>query len=221
MAGHISTAPLASALQDAATALGLDLGTAERDRLLRYLGLLERWNSVYNLSAVREPVAMMTQHLADCMTVVPPLHRHLRGAPARLLDVGSGGGLPGVVLALLCPSLDVTCVDAVAKKAAFVRQVAVELELTNLHALHARAERLTGQFDVITSRAFSTLADLVALTGKLLSPVGVWLAMKGKPPRDEIAALAADIEVFHVEPLHVPGLDAERCLVWMRYRAAP
>jgi 16S rRNA (guanine527-N7)-methyltransferase len=218
MPGKPAPPSLAPALQDAAAALRLELSTADGDRLLDYLALLVRWNGVYNLTAVREPAAMLTQHLADCMAVVPPLRRHLRGAPARLLDVGSGGGLPGVVLALLCPSLDVTCVDTVGKKAAFIRQVAAELRLSRLHALHARAEELQGHFDLITARAFSTLTDLVSLTQGQLAAGGTWLAMKGKPPIDEIAALPNDVDVFHVEPLSVPGLAAERCLVWMRRR---
>ncbi len=187
-------------------------------RLEAFLGLLAKWNAAYNLTAVRDPAQMRTQHLADCLAVVAPLRRHLgAGRVARLLDVGSGGGLPGVVLAIADPAWDVTCVDTVGKKAAFVRQVAGELGLPNLHAVHARVETLAAPpFDVVTSRAFASLADFVAWTRALLAPGGAWMAMKGKRPDDEIAALPADIEVVGVEPLHVPGLDAERCLVWMR-----
>jgi 16S rRNA (guanine527-N7)-methyltransferase len=134
----------------------------------------------------------------------------------KLLDVGSGGGLPGVLIAILCPQLQVSCVDTVGKKAAFIRQAAAELGLRQLRAEHARVEQLPGRYDVITSRAFATLADFVALTRERLAPEGLWMAMKGKRPDDEIAALPADVEVFHVEPLQVPGLDAERCLIWMR-----
>jgi 16S rRNA (guanine527-N7)-methyltransferase len=137
----------------------------------------------------------------------------------RLLDVGSGGGLPGVLIAVLCPGLQVSCVDTVGKKAAFIRQVGAELGLRNLRAEHARVEQLPGRYDLITSRAFATLADFVALTRERLMPEGLWLAMKGKRPDEEIAALTTDVEVFHVEPLAVPGLDAERCLVWMRLRS--
>jgi 16S rRNA (guanine527-N7)-methyltransferase len=134
-----------------------------------------------------------------------------------VLDVGSGGGLPGVVLALMRPALDVTCVDAVGKKAAFVRQVAGALALPNLHAVHGRVEALRAPpFELVTSRAFASLADFVRLTRPLLAPGGSWLAMKGKLPADEIAALPADVTVFHVEPIGVPGLDAERCLVWIK-----
>jgi 16S rRNA (guanine527-N7)-methyltransferase len=151
--------------------------------------------------------------------VLPPLRRHLGVRAARILDVGSGGGLPGVVLAAAEPAWDVTCIDAVGKKAAFVRQAAGELELLNLHVAHARVETLRSPpFDVITARAFAALPEFVRLTRPLLAPGGVWMAMKGKRPDDEIAALPADVEPFHVESLAVPGLDADRCLVWMRPR---
>ena len=127
--------------------------------------------------------------------------------------------MPGVVLAVVESRWDVSCVDSVGKKAAFIRQVAGELALPNLHALHARVEALPGPpFDVITSRAFASLPDFVRLTRPLLAPGGAWMAMKGHRPADEIAALPADIDVFHVEPLAVPGLAAERCLIWMQCR---
>jgi 16S rRNA (guanine527-N7)-methyltransferase len=184
-----------------------------------YLGLLARWNAAYNLTAVRDPAQMRLQHLADCLAVVEPLRRRLGERSARLLDVGSGGGLPGVVLAIANPAWDVTCVDAVGKKAAFVRQVAGELALPNLHAEHARVEALSAPpFDVITSRAFASLPDFVRLTRPLLAPAGAWMAMKGQRPNDEIEGLPPDIEAFHVEPLTVPGLGAERCLIWMHTR---
>jgi 16S rRNA (guanine527-N7)-methyltransferase len=186
-------------------------------RLRAYLALLQKWNKAYNLTAVRDAAQMQVQHLADCLAVVLPLQRHAAGRALRILDVGSGGGLPGVVLAISKPDWDVTCVDTVGKKAAFVRQVAGELVLPNLHSAHARVEQLAAPpFDVITARAFASLAGLVEGTRALLHADGVWMAMKGKRPDDEIAALPADIAVFHVEPLTVPGLDAERCLIWMR-----
>lgn len=194
--------------------------TASDPRLEAYLRLLGRWNTAYNLTSVRDAAQMHVQHLADCQAAVVPLKRHLgAGRTARILDVGSGGGLPGVVLALAEPAWDVTCVDSVGKKAAFVRQVAGELGLPNLHAEHARVETLRSPaFDVITSRAFASLADFARLTRPLLAAGGVWMAMKGRRPDDEIAAVPADVEVFHVEHLDVPGLDAERCLIWMRPR---
>jgi 16S rRNA (guanine527-N7)-methyltransferase len=210
---------LVAALQADAAALGWSLAPAAAARLAAFRDLLVKWNGTYNLTALRDPAQVRTQHLADCLAVIPPLRRHAGGRPLRLLDVGSGGGLPGVVLAAVEAGWDVTCVDTVGKKAAFVRQVAAELGLPNLHAEHARVESLrTAPFDVITARAFASLPDFVRLTRPLLAAGGVWMAMKGKPPSDEIAALPADVDAFHVEPLVVPGLEAERCLVWMRSR---
>lgn len=209
---------LRPALAEVCAQLGLEADPTVLDRLLAYLALLVRWNATYNLTAVRDPQEMLTQHLADCLAVVGPLRRHLgSGSERRLLDVGSGGGLPGVVLAVLEPRWKVTCVDTVGKKAAFIRQAGAELGLRNLQAEHARVEALRAErFDLITSRAFASLGDFVRLTRQLLAPGGVWVAMKGRQPQEEVAALPADIDVFHVEPLNVPGLNAERCLIWMR-----
>ena len=210
-------------LLNTAAILGLSLSPAQTDTLIAYLALLQRWNRTYNLTAVRDPALMLTQHLADCMAVIEPLRRIGGDGPhrasRRLLDVGSGGGLPGVVIAALNLAIDVTCVDTVGKKAAFVRQVAAELRLRNLHAEHARVEQLqAAPFDLVTSRAFGSLTDFVRLTRSHLAVDGLWMAMKGKHPADELAALPAGVDVFHVEQLVVPGLDAERCLVWMRPR---
>lgn len=212
------TAPDGQRLDALSAALGLPISTPQRAGLVAYVDLLARWNATYNLTAVREREAVWAQHIADCLAVLPALDRHLAGGGTRrVLDVGSGGGLPGVVLALMRPALDVTCVDAVGKKAAFVRQVAGALALPNLHAVHGRVEALRAPpFELVTSRAFASLADFVRLTRPLLAPGGSWLAMKGKLPADEIAALPADVTVFHVEPIGVPGLDAERCLVWIK-----
>jgi 16S rRNA (guanine527-N7)-methyltransferase len=199
--------------------LGLALSEAQQAGLINYVDQLIRWNATYNLTAVRDRDAVWTQHVADCVAVLPALDRHLAMStqPLRVLDVGSGGGLPGVLLALMRPALDVTCVDTVGKKAAFIRQVAGALALPNLHAAHSRVEALKSPpFGLITSRAFASLADFTLLTRPLLAPGGVWMAMKGKRPDDEIAGLPTDIDVFHVEPLQVPGLDAERCLVWIQ-----
>ncbi|HEY9108572.1 MAG TPA: 16S rRNA (guanine(527)-N(7))-methyltransferase RsmG [Roseateles sp.] len=204
-------------LQAAATELGLTLSATQIDQLLAYLALLQKWNKVYNLTAVRDPAQMLSHHLIDSLSVIAPLQRH--GAPARLMDVGAGGGLPGVVIAICCPGTDVSCVDAVAKKATFIQQVAAELKLPNLHGLHSRVEQLQAKpFGVITSRAFASLVDFTSLTRQHLAEGAVWMAMKGQHPADEIAALPADVEVFHVEQLAVPGLDAQRCIVWMRPR---
>jgi 16S rRNA (guanine527-N7)-methyltransferase len=211
---------LRPALLAALSQLQLNAPDAQVDQLLAYLSLLQRWNSHYNLTSVRDPAQMLTQHLADCLAIIGPLRREAGAEHARLLDVGSGGGLPGVVIAILNPEIDVTCVDTVGKKAAFVQQVAAELRLKNLHAAHARVEQLAAApFDIVTSRAFASLADFASLTRARLADGGIWLAMKGKSPASEIEALPASVDVFHVEQLTVPGLDAERCIVWMRSAA--
>ena len=207
-------------LRSGAAELGLGLSDAQFEQLLGYLALIQKWNKVYNLTAVRDPQEMLTHHLLDSLTAIAPLLRHTGGRPTRVLDVGSGGGLPGIVLAICRPELDVSCVDTVAKKAAFIQQVAANLKLPNLHGLHTRVETLTGPFDVVCCRAFASLPDFVNWSRGALAGQGVWMAMKGKHPQAEIDALPADVQVFHVEPLRVPGLDAERCMVWMRPVAA-
>ncbi len=217
------TPALETALRRGAVSLSLVLGDVQVGQLLDYLGLLQKWGRVYNLTAVRDPQDMLTHHLLDSLAVIGPLQRQLgamgrAASGVRLLDVGSGAGLPGAVIAICFAELAVTCVDSVAKKAAFVQQVAASLRLPNLRGLHARVEKLDGRFDVVVSRAFASLPDFVGLSAQALEEGGVWLAMKGKHPADELTALAGDIDVFHVEQLQVPGLDAQRCLVWMRRR---
>ena len=207
---------LEAGLRSGAQALGLGLSDAQIQHLLDYMALIQKWTKVYNLTAVRDPAEMLTHHLLDSLTAVAPLARHTHGQPVRVLDVGSGGGLPGVVLAICMPELNVTCVDTVAKKAAFVQQVAVSLKLSNLRGLHARVESLTEPYQVICSRAFASLPDFVTWSRSALAEGGVWMAMKGKHPQAEIDALPADVQVFHVEPLTVPGLAVERCMVWMK-----
>ena len=211
--------PLRPALRAVIDQLSLDGDDTQVDALIAYLALLQRWNAHYNLTAVRDPAQMLTQHLADCLAVIAPLRREVSNAPARLLDVGSGGGLPGAVIAILEPQIDVTCVDTVGKKAAFVQQVAGELRLRNLHARHTRVEQLrAASFDVVTSRAFASLVDFTTLTRPHLAESGVWMAMKGKLPGVELTSLPVTVQVFHVEQLTVPGSSADRCLVWMRPR---
>ena len=214
---------LEAGLRQGAADLLLVLSDGQFTQLLDYLDLLQKWGRVYNLTAVRDPQDMLTHHLLDSLAVVAPLGRHLaqrdpHARDARLLDVGSGAGLPGVVIAICFPGLAVTCVDTVAKKAAFIQQVAASLRLPNLLGVHARVEKLAERFDVIVSRAFASLPDFVAWSARALGEGGVWLAMKGRHPQDELRALPGDVEVFHVEQLQVPGLDAQRCLVWMRRR---
>jgi 16S rRNA (guanine527-N7)-methyltransferase len=197
-----------------AAELRLELSAAQATLLLAYLDLIAKWTKVYNLTAVRDPAEMMTHHLLDSLAVIVPLQRHM--TQGRLLDVGSGAGLPGVVMAICCPEIAVTCVDTVAKKATFIKQVALELRLHNLTGLHARVETIAQPFDVICSRAFASLYDFTNWSANALAPAGVWMAMKGKHPVDELAALPVTVNVFHVEQLQVPGLGAERCVVWMR-----
>lgn len=199
--------------------LGLALSDAQVVQLLDYLALIEKWTKVYNLTAVREPTAMLSQHLLDSLAVIRPLASQVEKRDfkdLRLLDVGSGAGLPGVVVAICRPDWQVQCVDTVAKKAAFIQQVAASLKLSNLRGVHARVESLTGPFDLVCSRAFASLTDFAVWSKGALAQHGVWMALKGKHPADEIAALPPDVKVFHVEPVVVPGLRADRCIVWMR-----
>ncbi|MEB0057502.1 16S rRNA (guanine(527)-N(7))-methyltransferase RsmG [Variovorax sp. LG9.2] len=208
-----------SALRSGAEALNVELTDAQLAQLGNYGALLMKWSKVYNLTAVRDPGGILTHHLLDSMAVVPALRRELRKRgweKVRLLDVGSGAGLPGAVIAILCPNVDVTCLDAVAKKIAFVQQVAAELKLPNLTGLHARIEAMTDSYEVVSSRAFASLGDFVGGSANALRSDGIWLAMKGRTPDEEIKNLPAGTEVFHVEQLVVPGLDAERCIVWLR-----
>jgi 16S rRNA (guanine527-N7)-methyltransferase len=213
-------ADLRATLLAGLAALQLELSELQITQLLDYQAMIGKWTRVYNLTSVRDPSEMMTHHLLDSLSVVPALKRYLLGAGldqgSRLLDVGSGAGLPGVVIAICCPTVNVTCVDTVAKKAAFIKQAALALKLPNLTGLHARVESLTQPFDLICSRAFASLVDFTSWSVNALAPQGVWMAMKGKHPGDELLALPENIAMFHVEQLKVPGLEAERCLLWLR-----
>jgi len=216
--------PLEAELRAGLDVLALVLNDAQVAALLDYIALIQKWTKVYNLTAVRDPAEMLTHHLLDSLAAVAPLQKYLvsggllnRGqGKTTLLDVGSGAGLPGVVFAICCPTLSVTCVDTVGKKAAFIKQAALSLGLTNLTGLHARVEIITEPFDVICSRAFASLADFTSWSVKALAQGGVWMALKGKHPADELALLPAGVSVFHVEQLVVPGLDADRCVVWLK-----
>ena len=220
------SADLQAALKRGVAELGLNLSEGQITQLLDYLALIQKWNKVYNLTAVRDPAEMLTHHLLDSLAVIRPLRQQLAGRQPvdgqgfRLLDVGSGAGLPGVVIAICCPDIAVSCVDTVAKKATFIQQTAIALKLFNLKGLHARVENLDDHYDVVSSRAFASLVDFTHWSRSALAPAGIWLAMKGKQPGEELAALPAGVEVFHVEQLSVPCLDAERCIVWMRLSAA-
>jgi 16S rRNA (guanine527-N7)-methyltransferase len=221
-AAEVPEAALLQALSLGVKALGLNVTEAQQRQLLSYMALIQKWNKVYNLTALKTPQEILTHHLLDSLSSISPLLGYLAqsardvGQEVELLDVGSGGGLPGVVIAICCPNIRVTCVDTVSKKAAFVQQVAASLKLSNLCGLHARVESLKGPFDVICSRAFASLPDFVSWSVGALSERGVWMAMKGKLPEVEMAALPSFAEVFHVEQLQVPGLAADRCMVWMK-----
>lgn len=190
-------------------ALGLALPADAEAKLLTYLALLDKWNRVYNLTAVRDTERMVSHHLLDSLAAVP----FFQGA--RVLDVGSGGGLPGIPLAIARPDLQVTLIDSIAKKTAFLLQAKMELGLDNLSVVTNRVEdyRPETGFDLITSRAFSDLREFVALTRHLLKPAGRWLAMKGLYPHEELALLPAGVKVSADHVLTVPGLDATRHLI--------
>lgn len=215
-------------LRDDAQALGLSLDESSLERLQQYLEQLALWNRTYNLTAIRDPEGMRVQHVVDSLSVLPVLDRIFQAmqepAEFRILDVGSGGGLPGVVIAVLRPHWQVNCVDAVAKKTTFIRQVASVLRLSNLQAWHARVEELDlPHSQVVVSRAFASLVDFASLAGKHVAPDGVLLAMKGRQPEEELQDLehrGLAWQVTQIEPLEVPGLDAERCVVSLR-RFAP
>jgi 16S rRNA (guanine527-N7)-methyltransferase len=227
--------PLLPALQKGLADLGLVLTDEQQTQLLAYMDLIGKWTKVYNLTAVRDANEMLTHHLLDSLAVIAPLRRELAKLPMSdadaaaeqgvaklanskfsLLDVGAGAGLPGIVIAITCPEVSVTCVDTVAKKAAFIQQVAATLKLPNLKGLHARVESLTQPYDVVCSRAFASLLDFTTWSKSALASHGVWMAMKGKHPDLELAVLPESVKVFHVEQLQVPGLDAERRIIWMR-----
>ncbi len=196
---------LAEKLAAGVAQMGLQVSAEAQQQLLSYLALLNKWNKVYNLTAVREPLEMVTLHLLDSLSVLP----YVKGP--RLLDVGSGGGLPGIVLAICLPELQVTTIDTVQKKAIFMRQVKGELGLDNLQVVHARVEAFEAEpFDQIISRAFSEINLFIELTRHLLAKNGCWLAMKGVSPKQELAAL--NVKNSMVYPLSVAGLQAERHL---------
>lgn len=197
-------------------ALGLELSDHQVGQLISYAALLQKWGRTYNLTALLGADEIVRHHLLDSLAILQPMRKTLGSQPQRLLDVGSGAGLPGVVVAIANPETHVDCLDAVAKKAAFVQQAAGALGLPNLRGVHARVEAWREKYPVVTSRAFASLPDFVKWSVGVLDEGGVWLALKGKYPSEEVAALPPDVEMFHVEQLSVPGLDADRCLVWMR-----
>ncbi|HEY0848158.1 MAG TPA: 16S rRNA (guanine(527)-N(7))-methyltransferase RsmG [Noviherbaspirillum sp.] len=209
---------LKQTLADGARALQLDLSDAQLAQLMDYLALLAKWNAVYNLTAVRDPAQMVTQHLLDSLAAVPAF-----AGAHHILDVGAGGGLPGIVLAIARPEMQVSLIDTVHKKTAFLTQVKAELGLRNVTVYTARVEQLQvpQKFDVITSRAFAELNDFVTWSHHLLKDDGRFIALKGVMPKGEIARLPEGWKVVNVAPLHVPGLDAERHLVFIEAAENP
>lgn len=204
---------LAGRLQEGLSALGLSLSAATQTTLLGYVALLKKWNSTYNLTAIRDEMDMVTQHLLDSLSILPALAESAL-AGRRWADVGSGAGLPGIPLAIARPDLDMTLVEAVEKKSAFQRQAKIELGLSNIAVHSGRVEDMEdGQFDAVVSRAFADLTDFIGLAGHLPAPNGRLYAMKGLAPEDEMSRLPSGWAVLECTRLTVPGLDAQRHLI--------
>jgi 16S rRNA (guanine527-N7)-methyltransferase len=209
---HFDRPALSAVLAEGIAAMQLDVSPAQQEKLMDYLALMFKWNAVYNLTSLRDPMQMVTHHLLDSLAAVPAF-AHARN----VLDVGSGGGLPGIVLAVVRPDMKVSMIDTVHKKTAFLTQVKAELELTNVTVYTARVEQLqvSDKFDVITSRAFADLSDFVNWSCHLLVDGGRYTALKGVAPKDEQERLPPDWTVTGLEPLQVPRLGAERHLVFI------
>jgi len=216
MRGVFDRAALAQVLASGITEMGLDLNEAQQNQLMDYLALMAKWNGVYNLTSLRDPMQMVTHHLLDSLAAVPAF-----AGAKNVLDVGAGGGLPGIVLAIARPDLKVSLVDTVHKKTAFLTQVKAELGLANVTVYTARVEQLEvpSKFDVITSRAFADLSDFVNWSGHLLDEGGRFIALKGVAPQDEQQRVPGKWKVSGVQELQVPRLGAERHLVFIE-RAA-
>ncbi|GAA0246269.1 16S rRNA (guanine(527)-N(7))-methyltransferase RsmG [Rhodanobacter caeni] len=198
---------LQARLEQGIDQLGLRLPAGAVSRLLDYQGLLERWNATYNLTAVRDPAEMITRHLLDSLAILPYVHG------ASLADLGTGPGLPGIVLAIAAPGREILLVDSNGKKVRFLREAIRSLKLEGVRALQSRVEDVEGQYDCVTARAFASLADMLGWGGQLLAPDGLWLAMKGKRPDDELPGVPPGFTVRGTHALSVPGLPAERHLL--------
>jgi 16S rRNA (guanine527-N7)-methyltransferase len=205
-------AVVADVLQRGITDLKLELRAEQVEKLLDYLALLNKWNGVYNLTSLRDPLQMVTLHVLDSLAAVPAFEH-----ASNVLDVGAGGGLPGMVLAISRPDMQVSMIDTVHKKTAFLNQVKAELALRNVTVYTKRVEQLEvkTKFDVITSRAFADLSDFVNWSGHLLQEGGRFIALKGTAPAEERERLPEPWKVRKLQPLTVPGLDAERHLVFI------
>jgi 16S rRNA (guanine527-N7)-methyltransferase len=203
---------LARVLGEGIAEMRLEVSAAQQEQLMDYLGLMFKWNAVYNLTSLRDPMQMVTHHLLDSLAAVPAF-----AGASNVLDVGSGGGLPGIVLAIVRPDMKVSMIDTVHKKTAFLTQVKAELGLANVTVYTARVEQLqvSDKFDVITSRAFADLSDFVNWSSHLLAEQGRYIALKGVAPLDEQHRVPAEWRVSGVQPLQVPRLGAERHLVFI------
>ena len=194
----------------------IELSAEQQQKLLDYVALLLKWNSTYNLTALRQEDQMLSHHVLDSLTLLP----YLDGIN-NLIDVGSGGGMPGIPTAICRPDIQITLLDSNSKKTSFLSQAVIELGLSNVKVITGRVEAAEGiQFDAITSRAFAELRDFVTLTPQLLRDNGRWLAMKGVHPYEEIAQLPEDVHVTQVDKLSVPSLEAERHMVIIQKGAA-
>ncbi len=202
-----SRAALQARLEQGIAALGLVLPADAVERLLEYQALLGRWNAAYNLTAVRDPAEMVTRHLLDSLAILP----YVQGET--LADLGTGPGLPGIVLAIAAPARQILLVDSNGKKVRFLREAIRALQLGGVRAVQSRVEEVEGTFDCITARAFASLANMLGWGGHLLAPGGTWLAMKGKAPDEELPGVPPGFAVRAIHPLAVPGLDAERSVV--------
>lgn len=211
---------LADGVAAGAAQLGLALSRAQCERLARFAALLLKWNAVHNLTAIDRPEDVIPLHLLDSLAIVPELDAVAGARPLRVLDVGAGGGLPGIPLAIVRPQWGLWLIDKVRKKTAFLQQARVELQLAHVEVVHGRVEtwQPAERFDVIVARAFGSLAELVAWTRHLLAPGGAWFAMKGAVPAPEIAALPADVRVRRTVKLRVPRLDGRRHLIILETR---
>ena len=217
---HAAEAITADAISEGAAHFGLALSRQQSDALAHYAALLLRWNAVHNLTTIETPSEVLSHHLLDSLAIVPDVQRALGPGVSRILDVGAGGGLPGLALAIAAPDLQVTLVDKVQKKIAFLTQVKIELGLGNVDCVHSRVEEFqtASPFALIVARAFASLTEFVSLTRHLLAADGWWFAMKGAQPIDELNELTRSLPDIRARTvrLQVPHLNAERHLILMQ-----